>query len=198
MSTISVTAVKDLRQRTGCGMMDCKHALEESGGDLDKAVAILRKKGLADASKRSGRAAEEGLIASYIHTGGKIGVLLEVNCETDFVARNEVFRELARDLCMQIAATDPIAVERDGVPADLIEKEKAILLEQVKDKPANIREKIVTGRLNKFFKERVLLEQPFVKEPGQSIEQLVKGVSAKTGENIVVRRFVRYQLGESS
>jgi len=196
MSTISATTVRDLRERTGCGMMDCKRALEEAGGDLEKAIAILRKRGLADASKRSGRSTDEGLIASYIHTGGKIGVLIEINCETDFVARNDVFQELARDLCMQIAAADPIALRREDVPDDIVEKEKTLLLEQAADKPENVREKIVTGRLGKFFKERVLMEQPFVKEPKISVEELLNSAISKTGENIVVRRFARYQLGQ--
>jgi len=193
---ITSETVKQLREMTGIGMMKCKEALEATGGDLEKAVEYLRKKGLATADKKAGRATNEGCIASYIHSNAKIGVLIEVKCETDFVARRDDFRQLSRDLCMQIAATKPLGISKDDVPAAVVEKEREIYREQVKGKPAEIVEKIVDGKLNAFFKERCLLEQPFVKDPKTTIGELLKGIVAKLGENISVTRFVRYEIGE--
>ena len=195
---ISADMVKELRERTGIGMMDCKKALEEAGGDMGKAVDILRKKGMAAADKRAGRPAGEGFVGSYIHSNGKIGVLVEINCETDFVARSEEFRILAKELAMQIAATNPISVSREEVPADVVAKERAIYAEQVKGKPANIVEKIVDGKMAKFYEERCLLDQTWVKNQDMKVEQLVKSVTAKTGERVVVRRFIRFAVGEES
>jgi len=195
---ISADMVKELRERTGIGMMDCKKALEEAGGDMGKAVDILRKKGMAAADKRAGRPAGEGFVGSYIHSNGKIGVLVEINCETDFVARSEEFRILAKELAMQIAATNPISVSREEVPADVVAKERAIYAEQVKGKPANIVEKIVDGKMAKFYEERCLLDQTWVKNQDMKVEQLVKSVTAKTGERVVVRRFTRFAVGEES
>jgi elongation factor Ts len=176
--------------------MTCKEALVATEGDMDKAVDWLRKKGLDAASKRVGRATKEGLIGSYIHVTGKIGVLVEVNCESDFVARSDEFRELAKNLCMHVAATDPLAIAPADVPADVVEKEKEIYREQVKGKPPAITDKIVEGKLRKFFAERCLLEQPYVKNPDQTVGDLVKEAIAKLGENITVRRLVRFELGE--
>ena len=178
-------------------MMDCKKALAASGGDLEKAVDELRKKGLAAAQKKAARATREGSVDSYIHAGGKIGVLVEVGVETDFVARSEPFREFTHDLAMQVAASNPLWVGRDDVPQDVIEREKAIYREQAKGKPDNVVEKMLDGKLNKFFQEVCLLEQPFVKDPDRSIEQLRTDLVGVIGENVEVRRFVRYQLGES-
>ena len=178
-------------------MMDCKKALAASGGDLEKAVDELRKKGLAAAQKKAARATREGSVDSYIHAGGKIGVLVEVGVETDFVARSEPFREFTHDLAMQVAASNPLWVGRDDVPPDVIEREKAIYREQAKGKPDNVVEKMLDGKLNKFFQEVCLLEQPFVKDPDRSIEQLRTDLVGVIGENVEVRRFVRYQLGES-
>ncbi len=194
--TVTAADVKKLRDKTGIGMMDCKAALEESGGDMEKAVEVLRKKGMAAADKRSGRTTGEGFIGSYIHSNGKIGVLVEINCETDFVARNEEFRALARDISMQVAATSPIAVSAEDVPAGVIEKERAIYAAQVKDKPANIVDKIVDGKMKKFYQENCLLEQQFVKDTDRTVEQLVREFAGKVGENIQVRRFVRFAVGE--
>ncbi len=195
---ISAAAVKELRDKTGIGMMDCKKALTDAGGDMEKAIEILRKKGMAAADKRAGRAAGQGFIGSYIHSDGKIGVIVEINCETDFVARGDEFRTLAKDLAMQVAATNPLAVSREEVPADIVEKERAIYAEQVKGKPANIVDKIVDGKLLKFFEERCLLDQVWVKNGDFRIEQLVKELSGKVGEKIVVRRFARFAVGEES
>ena len=194
---ISAELIRELREKTGAGMLECKSALEESAGDVPAAVERLRKLGLASAGKRAGRAAKEGLVEAYIHPGGKIGVLIEVNCETDFVARTDQFRELVRDLSMQVAAADPLAVGREELPADLVSKEKEILMAQSSDmkKPQNVLEKIVTGRMEKFYSETVLLEQPYVKEPKKKVEERVKEAIAALGENIVVRRFVRFKLG---
>jgi len=179
-------------------MMDCKKALEETGGDFDKAVEILRKKGIEVASKRSGRTASQGAVASYIHMGGKIGVLVEVNCESDFVAKSEQFNAFVKDIAMQIAAASPDWVTREEVPAEALEKEREILREQAlkTGKPANVVEKIVEGKLSKFYSERCLLDQPFVKDQGKTVRQLLDELMAKTGEKCVVRRFVRFQLGE--
>jgi elongation factor Ts len=196
-TAISAKDVATLRARTGAGMMDCKKALEETGGDIEKAVDLLRKKGIARAEKRSGRGAAEGLIGSYVHFNGKIGVLVELNCETDFVARTDDFQALARDLALHIASASPIAVSPDAVPADVLAREKAIIEAQVAEsgKPEAVRAKMVDGKLKKFFEERVLLEQPFVKDDSMKVGDLVKAVSGKLGENVVVRRFVRFELG---
>lgn len=198
MAEISAQAVKQLREQTGAGMMDCKKALVEVGGDPDKAVEWLRKKGLASAEKKAGRATAEGLVYSYIHTGDRIGVLLEINCETDFVARREEFRQLAKDIAMQVAALPVSYVEASEIPAEVMEREKAIEMgrEDLAKKPDNIKEKIVQGRVEKLLKERCLLEQPFVKDPNISVAELIKQKIALLGENIKVRRFVRYVLGE--
>jgi elongation factor Ts len=189
--------VKQLREKTNAGMMDCKRALEEASGDLEKAETVLRQKGIASAGKKASRTAKEGIVASYIHLQGKVGVLAEVNCETDFVAKNENFRQFVKDITLHIAAAQPQYVSRDEVPADLIEKERAIYAAQVKDKPANVVGKIVDGKLDKFYSSVCLLEQGFVKNPDQTINDLVKSKIAELGENIVIRRFTRYQVGEA-
>jgi len=196
MSPISAADVMKLRQKTGLGMMTCKEALKATDGDIEEAVAHLRKKGLDAASKRAGRQTKEGLIASYMHVTGKIGVMLEVNCESDFVARGDAFKKMAKNIAMHIAATDPISVAPEDVPAELVAKEKEIYAEQVKGKPAEITEKIVEGKLKKFYAERCLLEQPFVKNTDQTVGELVQETIAQLGENITVRRFARYELGE--
>jgi len=193
---ISAETVKQLREMTGIGMMKCKEALEATGGDVEKAVEHLRKQGLKTAERRAGRETSEGIVAHYIHSNSKIGVLVEIKCETDFVARNDDFRQLARDLCMQVAATRPIAVSKDQVPAELVDKEREIYREQVKDKPPQAIEKIVQGKLDAFFKERCLLEQPFVKDPKTTVADLIKSLVAKLGENIAIGRIVRLQMGE--
>lgn len=195
---ITAAMVKELREKTGAGMLDCKKALEEAGGDLDKAVTILREKGLSAAAKKAGRAATEGAVESYIHGGGKIGVLVEVNCETDFVGKNEDFRAFVRDIAMHIAASNPQYVSREDVPADVIEKEKEILRAQAlnEGKPEHVVEKMVEGRINKFFEEACLLEQSFVKDPDKTVAQLVSEKIATIGENITIRRFARFELGE--
>ena len=198
MAEISAKAVMQLRKQTGLGMMDCKKALQESDGDVDKAVEYLRKQGMAAVEKRAGRDATDGLIISYIHPGSRLGVLIEVNCETDFVARTEDFQQFGRDVAMHIAAAQPLAVDRDGIDADVIEREKGIFLEQAKNegKPENIAEKIVQGRVEKFYQENCLMEQSFVKNPDQTIEQLITDLTAKIGEKIGVRRFSCFRLGE--
>ena len=195
---VSAQMVKELRERTGAGMMDCKAALAETGGDLEKAIDTLRKKGLAAAAKKAGRVAAEGLVHSYIHPGGKIGVLVEINCETDFVARTEAFQELAKDVAMHVAAADPRFVRREEVTEDVLARERAIYAEQAaaSGKPAAVVEKIVAGKMDKFYAEACLLEQPFVKNPDQTVGQMVQEQVAKIGENIQVRRFARYKLGE--
>jgi len=190
--------VKELRDKSGAGMMDCKKALASTGGDMEKAVDELRKKGLAAAQKKSSRVTKEGSIDSYIHAGGKIGVLVEVGVETDFVARSEPFREFTHDLAMQVAASNPLWVRREDVPDDVIEREKAIYREQAKGKPDNVVEKMLDGKLNKFFQEVCLMEQVFVKDTDRSIEQLRTDLIGVIGENVEVRRFVRYQLGETT
>ena len=190
--------VKELRDKSGAGMMDCKKALAATGGDLEKALDELRKKGLAAAQKKSSRVTKEGSIDSYIHAGGKIGVLVEVGVETDFVARSDPFREFTHDLAMQVAASNPLWVRREDVPDDVIEREKAIYREQAKGKPDNVVEKMLEGKLNKFFQEVCLMEQPFVKDPDRTIEQLRTDLVGVIGENIEVRRFVRFQLGETT
>jgi len=195
--TISPKDVSELRARTGAGMMDCKRALEEAGGDMDKASEILRKKGIAKAEKRSGRTASQGLVVSYIHHNQQVGVLLELNCETDFVARNEAFSQLARELALHVASADPIGVNPEDVPAELIERERRIAEEQVaaEKKPEQIRAKIVDGKIKKFVAERTLLEQPFVKNDKITVGELVKEASGKLGETISVRRFAWFQVG---
>ncbi|MCL0107457.1 translation elongation factor Ts [Peptococcaceae bacterium] len=198
MSNIPAKLVKELRERTSAGMMDCKKALAEAGGDIDKAVNLLREKGLAAAAKKAGRVAAEGVVSSYIHGDGRIGVLVEVNCETDFVAKTDEFKELVKDIAMQIAAAKPEYVRREDVPESVIEKEKEILKAQAlnEGKPERIVEKMVQGRIEKHYKEICLLDQPFIKNPDITVQQLVNEKIAKIGENIVVRRFVRFELGE--
>ena len=179
-------------------MMDCKKALQETDGDMDKAVDYLRKKGLAKAEKRAGRATAQGLVYSYIHTGGTVGVMLELNCETDFVAKTEEFKQLAHDIALHIAAMNPVALDRESVPAEVVEREKKVYMEQAAEsgKPANIQEKMAEGKLNKFFEEACLLEQKFVKDPDVTIGQMITNAISKTGENTSLRRFVRYALGD--
>ncbi len=195
---ISSKDVRARRERTGAGMMECKKALEEADGNMDRAVDILRERGLAAAAKKAGRATSEGLIESYIHAGGRIGVLLEINCETDFVANTEDFRGLAHDVAMHVAAARPLYVRREDVPARVIDHERAVLRAQAKNegKPDAIVEKMVEGRVDKYYKEVCLLEQPYVKNPDQTIDQLIKEHIARLGEQIQVRRFVRFERGE--
>jgi elongation factor Ts len=195
--TISPKDVSELRARTGAGMMDCKRALEEAGGDMDKAAEILRKKGIAKAEKRAGRVASQGLVVSYIHHNQQVGVLLELNSETDFVARNEAFGQLAREIALHIASADPIGVNPEDIPSEMLERERRIAEEQVaaEGKPENIRGKIVQGKLKKFVAERTLLEQPFVRNDKITVGELIKEASGKLGEAISVRRFARFQIG---
>jgi elongation factor Ts len=201
-STMSVSAkdVKELRDRTGAGMLDCKKALEETGGDMEAAIDLLRTKGAAKAAKRAERTANEGTVGHYIHHGGRIGVLVEVNCETDFVAATDDFQQLARDLAMHVAAANPVAVREEDLPAELVQRERQVYLEQVRSegKPEQIQEKIVEGKMRKFFEESTLLKQPFVKDPDRTVEQLITEVSGRTGEKIEVARFARFAVGESS
>ncbi len=200
MAEISAKMVKELRDRTGATFLGCKQALEETNGDYEKATDILRIKGLAKADKKAGRATPEGIVASYIHAGGKIGILVEINCETDFVARNDEFQNFAKEISMQIAANKPSYVSRDDVPGEVLEKEKEIFKAQVIEsgKPEKIAEKIVNGKIDKFFEEKCLMEQPYIREPKIKVEELLKALVAKVGENIVVSRFTRYQLGQSN
>ena len=200
MATITADLVKQLRDKTGAGMMECKAALTEAGGNMDEAITLLRKRGLAQAAKRAGRTTAQGVITSYIHMGGKIGVLLEVNCESDFVARTDDFQNLAKDVAMHIAAADPKWVRREDVPADAVEKEKAIYRSQMESsgKPAQVLDKIIEGKLGNFYAQFVLLDQPFVRDDKLTIAQLVAQASAKTGENIQVSRFVRMRVGEGA
>jgi elongation factor Ts len=199
---ITAEMVRSLREKTGAGMMECKKALAEAGGDADQAVEILRKAGLASAKKREGRIAAEGIVGSYIHMGGKVGVLVEVNCETDFVARTEDFQKFVKDIAMHICASEPLYVSKEEIPAEVIAKEREIARGQAQadpknaNKPANIIEKMVEGRLEKFYTESVLLEQPFVKDQAITIAELVTQLTAKTGEKVSVRRFTRYKMGE--
>lgn len=195
---VTAAMVKDLRDKTGAGVMDCKEALQEMGGDLEKAIDYLRKKGLSSAARKSGRTTSEGLVGSYIHAGGRIGVLIEVNCETDFVARTEDFNQLVKDLTMQVAAANPLYVTREEVLPEVIQREKEIYSAQARDtgKPEKVIDRIVSGKLDKFFSEVCLLEQPFVKDPDIPVELRIKQAIAKLGENITVRRFIRYQVGE--
>jgi len=194
---ITADIVKELRQRSGVGMMECKRALEAAGGDLERALDELRKKGAAGVAKRAGRAATEGVVSAYVHLGGKIGVLIEVDCETDFVARTDEFQALARQLAMQVAAADPVAVDRASVPAEVVERERAIYESQAREtgKPEAIVEKIVVGKLEKFYADAALLEQPFIRDPDRRVRDIVDETAAKLGENVVVRRFVRFAVG---
>jgi elongation factor Ts len=202
MAEISAAAVKALREKTGAGMMECKKALNESGGNEERAVEILRERGLASAKKKEGRVAAEGVVGSYIHMGGKVGVLVEVNCETDFVARGEEFQQLVKDIAMHIAAAEPRYVSRDEVTSDVLDKEREIARAQAKNDPKNankpdqVIDKIVEGRLNKFYEEFVLLDQPFIKDPAQTVGELVTEKVAKSGEKVTIRRFARYKMGE--
>lgn len=194
--TITTEQIKLLREKTNAGFMDCKKVLIETNGDIEKAIAELRKKGLAVAAKRASRTAKQGCIQSYIHLGGKIGVLVEVNCETDFVARNEQFKEFVKDVAMQIAASNPQYLKIEDVPQEVIEKEKEIIVSQAKGKQANVIEKMAAGKLNKFYQEVCLLEQPYVKDDKIKIKDYLNSIIAKIGENIIIRRFSRYELGE--
>ncbi len=198
MSEITAKTVKELREKTGAGMMDCKEALTAAAGDMAKAVELLRKKGLATAQKRSGRATSEGAIASYIHMGGKLGVMVEVNSETDFVAKNEQFLEFAKNIAMHIAASNPLGIRPEDVPAETVAKEKEIYAAQAKEtgKPDKVIEKIVEGKLKKFFEDNCLLNQRYVRNPDITVADLLNDLIAKIGENISIRRFVRFQVGE--
>ncbi|HEY0461154.1 MAG TPA: translation elongation factor Ts [Pyrinomonadaceae bacterium] len=202
MAEITMSAIKELREKTGAGMMDCKSALTEANGNETQAIEILRKKGMADRDKKSGRVTAEGAVGSYIHMGGKVGVLVEINCESDFVSRGEEFQQLVKDVAMHIAAADPRYTNRNEVPAAELEKEREILLDQLKNdpknanKPADVLNKIIEGRLNKFYEESVLVDQPFVKDPSKTIGELVGEKVASIKENISVRRFARFKMGE--
>ena len=202
MADITASSVKSLREKTGAGMVDCKNALVETNGDEAAAIELLRKKGMASAGKKAGRVTAEGVVGSYIHMGGKVGVLVEVNCESDFVARGEEFQQLVKDVAMHVAASDPRYTNRDEVPADVIDKEREILLGQLKNdpknagKPEDVLNKIIEGRLNKFYEESVLIDQPFVKDPSKTIGELVAEKIASIKENITIRRFTRYKMGE--
>jgi elongation factor Ts len=202
MAEITASAVKQLREKTGAGMMECKNALVEAQANEERAIEILRERGLASARKREGRIAAEGIVGSYIHMGGKVGVLVEVNCETDFVARGEEFQQLVKDIAMHVAAAEPRFVSRDDVSEEVLEKEREIARAQAKNDPKNankpeqVLDKIVEGRLHKFYEENVLLDQPFVKDPAKTVSELVTEKSAKTGERITIRRFTRYKMGQ--
>lgn len=196
MPEVTSALVKQLREKTNAGMMDCKRALDEASGDLEAAETILRKKGIAGASKKATRSAKEGVVASYIHLQGKVGVLVEINCETDFVAKNENFREFVKDITLHIAAANPAFVSRDQVPSEVVEKEKDIFRTQVVGKPANIVEKIVEGKVDKFYAGICLLEQGFIKNPDVTIKDYVNSKISELGENIIIRRFTRYMVGE--
>ncbi len=198
MTEINASMVKQLREKTSAGIMDCKEALGETGGNMEKAVEYLRKKGLATAQKRAGRAMTEGVVESYIHMGGKIGVLVEVNCETDFVGKTEDFKQFARNVAMHIAATNPLGIQPEDLPPEVIEKEKDIYRAQALDmgKPEKMIDKIAEGKLGKFYKENCLLQQPYVREPDKTVADYLNEVIAKTGENITIRRFARFHLGE--
>lgn len=196
MPEITPALVKELREKTNAGMMDCKRALDEAAGDVAKAEEILRKKGIASAGKKASRAAKEGTVASYIHLQGKVGVLVEINCETDFVAKNEIFREFVKDITLHIAAAHPIYVARESVPEKLIQAEREIFAAQVVGKPANIVDKIVDGKIDKFYSTICLMEQAFIKNPDLTIKDLVNSKISELGENIIIRRFTRYMVGE--
>ncbi len=195
---ISALTVKELREKTGAGIMDCKNALKEAKGDMEKAVEILRKKGIAKAEKKASREVKDGLVHAYIHPGGKLGVLVEVNCETDFVAKTEDFQQFVHNLSMHIAASNPMAVDRDTIPQDVVDREIRIYREQAKEsgKPDSIVDKIATGKLEKFYSENVLLEQPYIRDPDITVKDYLTNVIAKIGENINIRRYVRYHIGE--
>lgn len=197
---LSAADVKNLRDRTGAGMMDCKKALTETGGDIDKAIDFLRKKGVAAAEKKAGREAKQGSVVSYIHAGGKIGVLVEINCETDFVARNETFQAFCNDVAMQVAAANPIYLNRESVPAEVLQKEREIAKEAARasGKPEGVLEKIADGKVEKFFSEVCLLEQSFIKNPDLTVQSLLKETVSKLGENILVSRFARFELGRAA
>jgi elongation factor Ts len=197
--SISAKQVKELRDRTGIGMMECKKALAETDGDIDKAIELLRKRGMAKAEKKSGRDVNEGVIQAYIHPGSKIGVLIEVNCETDFVSKNDDFKEFVNDICMHIAATNPLALQREDIPEEVVEKEKEIFRAQGANegKPAEIVEKIMVGRIEKFYAQNCLLEQGFVKDPQKTVKEYVNEAILRIGENISIKRFTRYELGET-
>ena len=195
---MTADAIKKLRDRTNAGIVACKKALQESGGDIDKAVEVLRKQGAALASKKIGRAAKEGRIESYIHLGGKIGVLVEINCESDFVARNDDFKTFVRDVAMQVAASNPMYVRKEDVPQDAVRKETDIIKAQLAGKPAAAADKIVEGKLAKFYEDACLMEQPFIKDQALKIKDILTSMIAKIGENIVIKRFVRYQVGEET
>ncbi len=195
---ITAQAVKELRDKTGAGMMDCKNALKESDGDIEQAVEILRKRGIAKAEKKAAREVKDGLVHSYIHPGGKLGVLVEVNCETDFVANTDDFKDFVHNLSMHIAASNPVSITREEMPAELVEREMRIYTEQAKEsgKPEHILEKIATGKLDKFYSENVLLEQAYIRDPEKTVKDYLTEVIAKLGENVSIRRFVRFQIGE--
>ena len=195
---LDAKAVQQLREKTGVGMMDCKKALVETQGDFEKAIEYLRKKGMDTAKKKAGRSTNEGIIANYVHMGGKIAVLVEINCETDFVAKNDQFQAFARDIAMQVAAAHPKYVSRDDVPQDFIEKEKAIFKDQIKNKPENVIEKIVEGKVNKVFEDVCLVEQAFIKDNTKKVQDYLTETIAKIGENISIKRFVRYEVGEET
>ncbi len=198
MATISAATVKELREKTGAGIMDCKEALSECNGDISKAVDFLRKKGLATAAKRAGRATTEGIVASYIHMDSKLGVLVEINCETDFVAKNDDFKEFAKNIAMHITATNPVGIRQEDVPKETIDKEKEIYRAQVLEmgKPEKIVDKIVEGKLKKYFKDNCLMNQAYVRDPNITIEDLLNEMVAKIGENITIKRFARFKIGE--
>lgn len=195
MSQITAKMVGDLRAKTGAGLMDCKRALVETDGNEEQAIDLLRKKGIASAAKKADRSASDGLVEAYIHMGGKVGVLVELNCETDFVAKTDDYKALVRDIAMHIAASNPICVNREDVPADIIEKEKEVASAQILGKPANIVEKIVAGKIEKYYQENVLMEQPFVKNTDLTIQEMLKEQISKMGENMVINRFARFQIG---
>lgn len=198
MANISAAAVRELREKTGAGMMDCKRALEETGGDLEEAVLVLRKKGIAKAEKKASRDVKDGLVEAYIHAGGKLGVLVEINCETDFVAKTEEFKEFTRNVAMQIAATNPLGISREDVPQDIVKKEMEIYMDQAKSsgKPDHILEKIAQGKLEKFYSEHVLLEQAYIRDPEKIVKDYLTEIIARLGENITIRQFSRFRIGD--
>ncbi|MFQ5964834.1 MAG: translation elongation factor Ts [Candidatus Scalinduaceae bacterium] len=193
---IDASSIKELRDQTGAGVLDCKNALETSNGNFEQAAEFLRKKGLAKAAKKDSRGTPEGKIGSYIHTNGKIGVLVEVNCETDFVAKNDVFNNLVKDICMQVAAIDPISISREDIPQEFIENQRKAYMEEYQEKPLDIREKIIDGKMENIYKEKCLLEQTFIKDNNLSIKDLLNNAIAKLGENIRINRFVRFKVGD--
>lgn len=193
---VDISSITKLREQTGAGILECKSALTEVNGDFEKALEIIKKKGITKAAKKEERVTTEGRIGSYIHTNGKLGVLVELNCETDFVAKNEVFQQFLKDICMQVAATKPMVVKREDISADIIEEQKKIFMEEAKGKPENIVEKIISGKFENFYKEKCLLEQPFIKDDTKTIQDLLIANIAKIGENIKIKRFVRFEVGE--